>query len=97
MTTPAYGTRTCDHEMRKASLDAFAQSTTRHQMQSDGAGGWMLQGDCTGCGSTLLVAIALARGHVVHGAIGAPALPQCPLHSWCCDEPGHAGDCSMPF
>jgi hypothetical protein len=68
--TPAYGLCT-DHDAKRASLDAFA-SLTRHQMQTDGEGGWLLLGNCTRCGTTLAVPIALARGHVVHGTIDTP-------------------------
>lgn len=69
--TPAYGTRyNCDHDARRASLDAFAQLTNRHCMQADGDGGWLLLGNCLVCGTTLAVQIALARGHAVHGSIG---------------------------
>ncbi len=71
MNTPAYGTRACDHDRLRSSLDNFASLTTRHCMQSDGDGGWLLLGNCKDCNTTLAVPIALARGHALKGEIEA--------------------------
>jgi hypothetical protein len=59
----------CDHSATKATLASFVGATSRHKIQGDGEGGFMLLGNCGGCSSTLAVAIDLMRGHVVGGEI----------------------------
>lgn len=103
-------TMPCDHTATKASLQAFLAVTKFVGFQCFPDGEVQLLANCVACGSTLAVAIEMPRGphgNEAAGEIGAvpqepaPAAPlpvvQCSLNAWCCDPPGHAGNCVMPF
>lgn len=97
---------TCDHAPARASILVFRESTMFVGFQELGDGETALIGNCRRCKSTIAIPIDVARGHVVSGEIGAqPTTPiespqfanQCPVNAWCCDEPGHTGDCVLSF
>jgi len=80
----------------------FRESTMFVGFQELGEGETALLGNCRRCKSTIAIRIDVARGHVVHGEIEAAPAPmlaanQCPLNAWCCDLPGHPGECVLPF
>lgn len=62
---------TCDHQASRSSLNVFTASTKIIGVQADGDGGWMLLGNCYGCGTTLAIDITEKRSRVVSGELGA--------------------------
>lgn len=61
----------CDHAPARASILVFRESTMFIGFQDLGEGQTAMLGNCRRCKSTIAIEIDVARGHVVHGEIGA--------------------------